>query len=165
MMISEQRKRYEDEIAEIERKIALNERKFCVEIFGIEDDDEALGVDFYSNSTSWFNEVADSKKALKKRAILLHRVLKGSLGPDDLIVGHTYRARNPKEILFVGFNDRTIVWTNGIKLRYDGPAVKMGQHYPTKTVEDFLGWAKMDVTETSMEDRLGSERKKSAVGS
>jgi len=163
MMTGAQRTKYEEELKELDRKAALSEKQFCVQVFEVAEDDEnlngALGL------TLFHQDVLESKKALKKRAATVRRALKGDLGPDDLIVGHVYRARRPQEILFRGMNDRTIIWKGPFKVQYDGPSVKMGQHYPTVSIEEFLGWAKMDVTAAPGEDDVDEgEHRRAAEG-
>lgn len=63
----------------------------------------------------------------------------------ELQVGATYRARRPRKVvrLFAEseWNDRTIIWMDGTRVQYDGPAVKFGSKYPTTTIEKFLAWA------------------------
>jgi hypothetical protein len=65
-----------------------------------------------------------------------------SLTKAELQQGATYRAKRPVENYITGeFNDRTILRLWDTTLQYDGPAVALGRHYPTTTIEKFLCWA------------------------
>jgi len=60
----------------------------------------------------------------------------------DLVVGATFRAKNPRRVLGTGENnDRTIIWRGRETLQYDGPAVRNGSRYPTVRFDAFLKWA------------------------
>lgn len=69
------------------------------------------------------------------------------LSENDIQVGKTYRAKKPTRYFYfsVGevFNDRTVLWISPdrTKVQYDGPAVKMGRHYPTVPMDKFVKWA------------------------
>ena len=70
------------------------------------------------------------------------------LTKEDLIKNHVYSAKRKK---YLGFrdtllNDRMIMYLNQFSVQYDSPTVKDGRHYPTVTIEQFLKWAKDDVT-------------------
>lgn len=71
--------------------------------------------------------------------------------PLKLKVGRTYRAKKPAK---AGdwrdpmINDRTIKWIGGEEVQYDGPSVAFGRHYPRVSLEKFLKWADMDVTDS-----------------
>ena len=64
----------------------------------------------------------------------------------DLVVGHIYRARNPRRNGHY-FNDRQVLYKSDFSVQYDGPAVPDGVHYPLIPLEKFLEWAGSDVTE------------------
>lgn len=71
-----------------------------------------------------------------------------ALKAEDIQVGKTYRAKRPVQYLFGDYNDRTVIWmgANGT-VQYDGPAVKIGQKYPSVSMEKFLKWASHEVVE------------------
>ncbi len=76
--------------------------------------------------------------------------MKNNMTKDDLIVGRCYEAKSPKVIGIIErfINDRQIVFINATQtqLQYDSPSVRNGAKYPTVTIEQFLKWAKRDVT-------------------
>lgn len=65
----------------------------------------------------------------------------------DIIVGHTYRGKNFKKNN-ISTNDRTVLWIgdNGF-VQFDSDVIKTGHHYKTVLMEEFLKWAKEDVTD------------------
>lgn len=69
----------------------------------------------------------------------------------DLKVGHVYSAKRPAAVGFFEplVNDRQILWMDsfGVHVQYDSPTVKFSRKYPKVTVEQFLRWAKADVTD------------------
>lgn len=65
---------------------------------------------------------------------------------DDIEVGKTYRAKRPIKNGPL-YNDRTVIWKGIRTVQYDGITVKLGQHYPSVTIEKFLAWASHEVIE------------------
>lgn len=68
----------------------------------------------------------------------------------DIKVGRTYRAKKPRAAgWWFGplVNDRTVIFTNGRIVQYDGPSVATGRTYPSISVEAFIAWADHDVTD------------------
>jgi hypothetical protein len=69
------------------------------------------------------------------------------LTKEDLIKNHIYSAKRKQ---YLGFhdmiNDRMIIWMSETKIQYDSPTIRDGRHYPTIPIEQFLKWAKEDVT-------------------
>jgi len=69
----------------------------------------------------------------------------------DLKVGRVYSAKRPAVVgLFDPLvNDRQILWMDsfGVHVQYDSPTVALGRKHPKVTVEQFLRWAKADVTD------------------
>lgn len=66
----------------------------------------------------------------------------------NIIEGRCYRAKRPAYAN--GFvNDRCVIRINRTlgTVQYDGPAVAMGRHYPTVSIDTFERWAKRDVTD------------------
>jgi len=67
-----------------------------------------------------------------------------------ILVGHIYRAKNPKPC-FVGhiefFNDRQVTWIGLSEVQYDSPTVRNGRKYPKVSIEKFKAWMGDDVTE------------------
>jgi hypothetical protein len=76
------------------------------------------------------------------------------LKPEDLKVGHWYRAKRPTKDFFVkvGRNDRKIVWMSTTQVQYDSDTVRDGRHYPTVSMEEFLKWAAREVTEEELKE-------------
>lgn len=77
------------------------------------------------------------------------------LTKEDLIVGHVYSAKKKRIIgLFTRYyNDRAIIRKlAGGAIQYDSPTIKVGRHYPKNTEEQFLKWAKEDITNITPED-------------
>ena len=74
------------------------------------------------------------------------------IDPATLEVGKTYRARRPRRISnhlhpnYGKYPDRTLVYVGYCTVTYDGPAVKIGSHYPKMTKAEFLLWAGSEVT-------------------
>lgn len=66
----------------------------------------------------------------------------------EIKVGHTYRAKRPRESEGL-VADRTVLWMDsfGTTVQYDGPSVKRGRQYPRVTREQFEAWADRDVTD------------------
>ena len=67
------------------------------------------------------------------------------LKASDIIVGHTYYAKHPKNMIF-GNDDRYVLgltWNReeGMKVEYDSSTVKDGQRHPVITMGAFLRWA------------------------
>lgn len=65
-------------------------------------------------------------------------------------IGRTYRAKKPRRAggsFGPLVNDRTVIFSNGIVVQYNGPAVATGRHYPIVTVEKFIEWAARNVTD------------------
>lgn len=63
-------------------------------------------------------------------------------------VGRTYRGKTPGYAK--GFvNDRTVLWVDREKrlLQYDGPAVALGRTRPVISLDQFIEWAKHDITD------------------
>lgn len=68
-----------------------------------------------------------------------------------LKVGCWYRAKKPRKIWFFGepgpaYNDRHIIYLGPFTVQYDGPTVKLGQHYPAVAREKFIAWAGKEIT-------------------
>lgn len=74
-----------------------------------------------------------------------------TLTENDIKVGHTYRAKKPREVNFVTKekDDRTVLYIGPYSknVQYDGPAVKIGAKYPTVPMDKFLKWAGHELTE------------------
>lgn len=70
------------------------------------------------------------------------------LTANDILPGHTYRAKRPYRVVGGGFNDRTVTWVNDqqTRVQYDSPVVKMGQHFPVVSMDHFLKWAGKEVS-------------------
>lgn len=68
-----------------------------------------------------------------------------------LISGHTYSAKRPAKVGAFDplINDRQIVWISGdgARVQYDSPSVRVGQRRPMISREEFLKWAKADITD------------------
>ncbi len=69
---------------------------------------------------------------------------------NDLRVGGIYRGKRYRETP-AGNNDRVIIWRGKtffgeVNVQYDAYTVRDGHNYPTVTAEDFLKWAKEEVT-------------------
>lgn len=60
--------------------------------------------------------------------------------------GRVYRAKKPGNTGGY-YNDRQVLYIGIDTVQYDGPAVGMGRHYPTVSMEKFKAWAAEDVTE------------------
>lgn len=69
------------------------------------------------------------------------------LTADQIIVGHCYRAKRPRQAGFGHVNDRDVIYRDQDSVQYDGPAVKFGRRKPVVSIEDFLAWAGADVTD------------------
>lgn len=69
----------------------------------------------------------------------------------ELIVGHTYEAKRIKQVglFFPLYNDRQIVYINRATgmVQYDSPTVALGRKLPFVSIEQFLKWAKRDITD------------------
>lgn len=65
----------------------------------------------------------------------------------DLIAGHVYRAKRPRNCHGL-VNDRMIVWAGSGRVQFDSPSVSIGRHLPTVRAETFAKWAGQDVTGT-----------------
>ena len=76
----------------------------------------------------------------------------------ELIVGHVYSA---KRRLIIGIcsmlNDRIIISKVRGLVQYDSPTVRVGRRFPRVTEEQFLKWAKEDVTTKMPVDRWREE--------
>lgn len=83
-----------------------------------------------------------------------------TLTEKDLIVGHEYSARKPKNMMF-GSDNRVIVWrsADGSSVQYDSDTVKIGRHLPTVPTEKFLKWVGKDESLTTSPQALPEERK------
>lgn len=68
-----------------------------------------------------------------------------------ILKGRVYRAKKPANAEGF-FNDRLVLWTNGVVVQYDGPAVGFGRRFPKVTVERFAAWAARDVTDELPKD-------------
>ena len=73
------------------------------------------------------------------------------LKAEDIIVGHLYRGKRFRKTPSGGNNDRIVLhiqkWLFGrIDVQYDSHTVRDGKHYPTVSMEEFLKWAKEDIT-------------------
>ncbi|WP_199721086.1 hypothetical protein [Neisseria weixii] len=70
--------------------------------------------------------------------------------------GRIYSAKNPRIITLPAegrfWNDRQVIYCDGITVQYDSPAVKPGQNYPKMPIEKFEKWAKEDVTDITPEN-------------
>lgn len=65
-------------------------------------------------------------------------------------IGRTYRAKKPRRAggsFGPLVNDRTVIFSNGIVVQYNGPSVATGRKYPVVRVENFIEWAARDVTD------------------
>lgn len=73
--------------------------------------------------------------------------------------GHVYRAKHPRKRYTLGlgdhFTDREVVYVDERRVQYDGPHIKLGQHFPTVSMDEFLAWVGKDVTEQER-NRKGS---------
>ncbi len=73
------------------------------------------------------------------------------MSPADLKVGRVYSTKRPAPVGFFEplMNDRQILWMDrlGQQVQYDSPTVGIGRRQPKVTVEQFLRWAKADVTD------------------
>lgn len=58
-----------------------------------------------------------------------------------LKVGEVYRPRKGSRS-----SEREILWisADGRMIQYDGPAVRLGRHHPTVSVDSFVKWAGLD---------------------
>ena len=70
----------------------------------------------------------------------------------DIIRGHIYRAKRPKEagsFLEPVFNDRAVLYISpsSEQVQYDSPTVRDGRTYPTVDRAKFETWEGTDVTE------------------
>jgi hypothetical protein len=69
----------------------------------------------------------------------------------DIKAGRLFRGKKPKEVLFRGLDDRSVLYVGGTNVeatvQYDSYAVAAGRKYPKTTMEKFLKWASHDVTE------------------
>jgi len=76
-----------------------------------------------------------------------------SLQPSDLKVGRVFSAKRPRSSGSL-LNDRQIVYVSplGDQVQYDSPAVAFGRKLPIVTVDEFLKWAKDDVTHLMPKD-------------
>lgn len=118
--------------------------------------------DMYQDAASWESDPQNisrqreqemREKVLEWRAADYRlRQEEVPLSPASLIAGHWYRGHNPRKISN-GLNphhgrypDRQIISLGRRTLQYDGPAVKVGQHYPEVSIPEFLLWATADVT-------------------
>lgn len=64
--------------------------------------------------------------------------------------GRVYQAKKPKPTRWGQgevYNDRQVLWTNGLQVQYDSPVVRNASRYPTISLEKFLTWAGEDVTD------------------
>ncbi|WP_322737125.1 hypothetical protein [Delftia tsuruhatensis] len=66
----------------------------------------------------------------------------------EIKVGRTYRGKRPGNSQGL-VNDRTVKWICRLDqvVQYDGPAVRIGAHFPKVKIADFLKWAERDVTD------------------
>ena len=71
----------------------------------------------------------------------------------ELVQGHVYSAKRPQLVGIFDrrWNDRQILRLWEKTLQYDSPTIQDGRKYPTVTREQFLHWAKEDVTEQTPE--------------
>jgi hypothetical protein len=62
----------------------------------------------------------------------------GKAADYGLAVGETYQSRRGSRS-----PERTIIWISddGRRLQYDGPAVRIGRHYPAVSADAFASWA------------------------
>lgn len=67
----------------------------------------------------------------------------------DLIVGHVYESKHPKPVGIFNplYDDRQILFIGAEIVQYDSPTVKENRHYPRRSIDQFLRWARRDVTE------------------
>lgn len=74
---------------------------------------------------------------------------------EDLKVGHIYKGKRRTKVYedtFFGakvYNDRRIIAITDISIQYDSPSIKIGYGRPIIDINDFLNWAKADVTDES----------------
>lgn len=65
--------------------------------------------------------------------------------------GRVYSAKSPRVINLPGegrfWNDRQVIYCDGITVQYDSLEVKPGQNYPKMPIEKFKRWAKEEITE------------------
>ena len=70
----------------------------------------------------------------------------------EIKTGRVYSAKRPKIIRlpFEGdfYNDRQVIYFDGITVQYDSLEVKPGQNYPKVPLEKFQKWANEDITES-----------------
>lgn len=80
------------------------------------------------------------------------------LTEQDLEVNRVYSAKRPRTYGFRRYlNDRQIIWLGKGIVQYDSISVKPGQNYPKVTIEQFLKWAKEDVTDLMPEEDWRTE--------
>ncbi len=76
------------------------------------------------------------------------------LHPADIVVGRFYQAKRPSASPGLLVNDRQVRWISSDRslVQYDSPSLPDGRHYPKVTMEAFLKWAALDVTELMPKD-------------
>lgn len=69
----------------------------------------------------------------------------------DIKVGRVYSAKRPRGVGFIEplLNDRQVIYISvaGDLVQYDSPTVARGRKYPKVGMNEFLKWAKEDVTD------------------
>jgi len=66
---------------------------------------------------------------------------------DDLVCGHVYEAKRPRQTLRNFCNDRMVVYVGATVVQYDSAALSSGRRYPSVVIEKFLAWVGRDVTD------------------
>lgn len=87
----------------------------------------------------------------------------------DLKIGRVYCAKSRKLVgIFEPLiNDRMILWMDrlGERVQYDSPTVAFGRKHPIVTTEQFLRWARADVTDLCPKGEWRSAAIAKATGS
>ena len=74
------------------------------------------------------------------------------LKAEDIKAGHLYRAKRFRKTPSGGNNDRVVLhitkpfFGDPPQVQYDSHTVRDGLHYPMVSIEEFLKWAKEDIT-------------------
>ena len=77
----------------------------------------------------------------------------------ELIKNHVYSAKRKQYIgLCDMLNDRQILHVGLYSIQYDSPTIRDGRHYPTVLKDQFLKWAKNDVTDQMPTDGRWREK-------
>jgi len=113
------------------------------------DDPEGIIFENVSAQKAWQVETLIKDGSKQRRAILKYDIQPAypKLTKVDIKPGKIFRAKNPKYCDGLGLNDRVVLSVQGNKVQYNSYEVPVGTTYPTIKMEQFLGWAKFEVTE------------------